>query len=589
MGYEKVKRNRFYEAPYEFPHSSIHHFEDQEEFHTPLNNMHNANLHDWGLARGLEVSGAIGGSEVVVHAGVAIDAEGRLISLSPIGHGDIGANPMGAPPQNDEVTVPVHLSTGPHAGQTVYVTVQFSEILRPGEGSGGRMEQVPWIRLQPATGTGAYTDDGTSIILAVAEINGSGNLTSLTATSGSVSYGRRLVGSSIEELRVQRSTKAGNSVEQTTSGKIGPGESSGLKISVPGASDNVTISRENGSILSDLEIRASEILGKDNAGLDALRFRSAYAWLTVGTDGNEGDLEVKDGAGRSVMHLDGGSATLNLGANENGGDINVKDSQGRTVMNFNSSYAALYLGANGNEGDLIVRDSEGRDALVFDSNYAWLTVGNEGNEGDIEVKDGSGRRVMHFDGGGAWLAVGADGNAGDIEVKDGEGRRVFHFDSRYAALYLGAEGNEGDLVVRNSSGVTTAQIDGQTGRLTSNGHIIAGNPARYVQTVWLFADDGTDTAEIDLGSTRQVFAYVCMVGMDPRHDFDSGDAFAVDIYSIDGSITGSWIHNGAHFGGDGANSNFKTPAFWGQAQRILFRARSWQDASVFALGVVFYE
>ena len=78
MAYEKIKRNRYYDPPSEFPHSSRNHAEDQQEFYIPMHRMHNSNLHDRGIARGLEVSGTIGGTEVVVNPGVAIDGNGQL-------------------------------------------------------------------------------------------------------------------------------------------------------------------------------------------------------------------------------------------------------------------------------------------------------------------------------------------------------------------------------------------------------------------------------------------------------------------------------------------------------------------------------
>ncbi len=341
MAYEKVKRNRYFDPPFEFPHTSRNHAEDQQEFHRPLTRMHNAHAHDWGIAEGLEVSGAIGGTEVVIEPGVALNGQGELISLSPDGQGDIGSNPPGG--QHNAVSVPVQLGLGSHAGQTVYVTIQFSEILRPAEGSGGRMEQVPWVRFQPVSGAGAYVDDGASVILAIVDINAAGNLTALRAEDSAVTYGRRVIGQSLKELRIQRSTKVGNSVEETTSGKIGPGVGGGLRLTVLNSGDGVSIAKEDGGNFANLELRANTVVAKDAAGREALSFNAASAALTIGTDGNEGDLMVKDGAGRQVMRFDG-------------------------------QYAALYIGANGNEGDLIVRDSAGAESARIDGNTGKLNI-----------------------------------------------------------------------------------------------------------------------------------------------------------------------------------------------------------------------
>jgi hypothetical protein len=118
MAYETVKRNNYNDPdPVQLSnHVSKYHSDDVQDFLIPLERMHNSNLHDWGIASGLEVSGTIGGTEIVVNSGVAIDKSGQLISLSSIGHSDIGENPPEG--ESNEVIVPVHLSTMNYAGKT---------------------------------------------------------------------------------------------------------------------------------------------------------------------------------------------------------------------------------------------------------------------------------------------------------------------------------------------------------------------------------------------------------------------------------------------------------------------------------------
>ncbi len=673
----------------------------------------------------------------MIHPGVALNAQGELIALSPDGQADLGPNPSGDP--HTEVPVPVQLPLASHTPASgtanVYVTIQYSEILRATEGSGGRQEQVPLVRLQNAAGNGAYVDDGSSIILAIAEINSSGDLIALKNQDSAVLYRRRLIGQFVEELRIQRSEATSNTVDGTTStsldetlsGKIGPNDNGGLQITVPTSTDSVVIAREDGGNFANLNIHSSTIVDegdlsvkdgagrdvftvdgnvaavtigtngnegdlsvKDGAGRDVFTVDGNVAAVTIGTNGNEGDLSVKDGAGQNVFTVDGNVAAVTIGSNGNEGDLSVKDGAGQNVFTVDGNVAAVTIGSNGNEGDLFVKDGAGRNVFTVDGNGAAVTIGSNGNEGDLYVKDGAGRNVFTVDGNGAAVTIGSNGNEGDLYVKDGAGRTVFNFDSNAAALYVGANGNEGDLQIRDGSGRTvfnfngdnaalylgasgnagdlvvqdsagseSAKIQGNTGKffikridpygdtldidarflrihgydlsldgrsggnkralvdsnnrlvinwandyaygvetpgdfkvggtLRVGNRIIAGNPARYVVTRWLYADNGTVTQEVNLGSTRRVFAFVSIVGMDPRHDFDQGDCFAVDIFQIDGRTTGTWIFGGAHFGSSGSNSNFKTPVYQGSAQRILFRARSWQDASVFALGIVFYE
>ncbi len=104
---------------------------------------------------------------------------------------------------------------------------------------------------------------------------------------------------------------------------------------------------------------------------------------------------------------------------------------------------------------------------------------------------------------------------------------------------------------------------------------------------WMKADDGTTTETVSLGGARRVLAFIAMNSSDPRHDHDSGDMYAADIFRVDGSRTpGTSWHGGAHLGSSGSNSNLLRPFFVGDASTIQFRLRSFQDASVWAAGVV---
>jgi hypothetical protein len=227
MAYERVKKNRYYDPTigYTYPHSSKEHYDDLEELHLPLERMHNAHLHDWGIAAGLEVSGTVAGTEVVVDPGVAVDGTGRLIALAPNGRANLGtpANPT-------ETIVPVHVGLGGQPGQTLYLTIQFAEVLRTNDGSGGRLEQVPWLRLQPTAGSGAYVPDGTAIILAIVVLSPTGQLAEVKAADGALAHRRRLVGQGVGELRVRRAQTTGTRVEQAEAGWLGPREGGGLEV-----------------------------------------------------------------------------------------------------------------------------------------------------------------------------------------------------------------------------------------------------------------------------------------------------------------------------------------------------------------------
>lgn len=389
-------------------HFKQDHNSDFQYFHVPLERMHNSNLHDWGIARGLEVKGTKGENQIFVNPGVAIDISGQLISLSSDGYG--ANDPEDPTNPNLKVQTPIPLRTESYAGKTVYVTIEFSEI-RQKSSSLDVLEQVPWIRLQEltkyekvpvsavryqaelssASGNQAivtlnvdaaqfrggdlvslvqgmtnerakintisgneikfetnlknnYTggtikiadlipqqkdirlsdttgiDKGTfinitqqnniselrivqsvdnknnfitlnqglvntyimdidtpnvyihvfdkSIVLAIAVIDNEGKLVELAGNPADLKtvdklpkYHRRLIGESVEELRIQRSGNVEGTVQDIVSGKIGPGDEGGLKITVPDARDSVLFAREDGEDFKSLGINANVGIG----------------------------------------------------------------------------------------------------------------------------------------------------------------------------------------------------------------------------------------------------------------------------------------------------------------------------------------
>ncbi len=103
----------------------------------------------------------------------------------------------------------------------------------------------------------------------------------------------------------------------------------------------------------------------------------------------------------------------------------------------------------------------------------------------------------------------------------------------------------------------------------------------------LSADDGTRIVSVNFGEPRKVLAFISMTSSDPRHDHDHGDMYAADIVRIDGFRTpGAYSYGGAHLGPDGSATNLLPAYFRGTATTIDFRLRSFQDATVWATGVV---
>jgi hypothetical protein len=329
MAFERIKRNR-YQHPQGaiFTHGSEHHFQDHEEFHRPLLRVDSAALRgDWGIAAGLEVSGTPGAGAVVIDSGAAVDKPGETIVLSAGGFGDIGANPPGN--QHDEKPVPVSLPLAGQAGQTVYVTIQFNEISRSNEGSGGRFEQVPWLRLQPTSGTGAYIDDGTSIILAIVVVSATGTLSDLRAQDGGLPFGRRLLGRRSGPVRLKRRQKAGDKLSDVTSGTIAALDGGGLRLAVPNTSDVVHIEQDAGGGFANLDIHANDITARNAAGQVTVELDTAAARITAGTEGVGGDIDVRNAGGRSTIQLEGDGSTIHIRDN---GELRVHDNTGASTV-----------------------------------------------------------------------------------------------------------------------------------------------------------------------------------------------------------------------------------------------------------------
>jgi hypothetical protein len=67
-----------------FDHQFLHaaDFIDEQQYHIRLRRLHNAALHTWGIARGLDLSFKTGESRATVSEGVAVDGNGREIVLA---------------------------------------------------------------------------------------------------------------------------------------------------------------------------------------------------------------------------------------------------------------------------------------------------------------------------------------------------------------------------------------------------------------------------------------------------------------------------------------------------------------------------
>ena len=113
---------------------------------------------------------------------------------------------------------------------------------------------------------------------------------------------------------------------------------------------------------------------------------------------------------------------------------------------------------------------------------------------------------------------------------------------------------------------------------------IRGIKSRYPTVIRNFASDfvtrpiwalkstgGTGTVTIDLGREVRLLAWGQATMADSLNDLDRDNAYAVEVYEVDGERRSPYIWGGAHWGSDGAPSNIYSGAWTGRAQRVTFR------------------
>ncbi len=110
----------------------------------------------------------------------------------------------------------------------------------------------------------------------------------------------------------------------------------------------------------------------------------------------------------------------------------------------------------------------------------------------------------------------------------------------------------------------------------------------YRVDLYCYGDTGTDTATIDLGTSRPFYAWCQMNMLDSRTDFDRDNAVSVDIFQVDGVRTSWRAAGGDHYGSPDTASNVHQGALSGRGRRITFRLRTAHpsDMEAYATGIV---
>lgn len=334
---ELLKRSQYFTPPNtEHPHSGRTHYSDWQEYHRPLARMHHAHLHDWGIASGLAVSVIADGGSIEVQPGVAIDSNGEMIALSSIGQADISLNQPGEAER--QISAPFRLSTAQLAGQTCYLTIQFAERLRFGEGSGGKLEQTPWLRLQPRAG---FVEVGISLILAVLEIGANGLLISLSERFENKVV-RRVIGQSIQTLELRQSATTNRQVGEVTAATLVASDEGGLRVTVPNAAP-LTVQADTTEFQGSLGVLGNLGIGTPNPR-HRLSIVDGPRWTT---DGWGGALELTNG---TALGWQTNSANQRFGLGHRNGGFYVFRTASDPGTETSPAVYDLIIDDNGNVG-----------------------------------------------------------------------------------------------------------------------------------------------------------------------------------------------------------------------------------------------
>ena len=250
---------------------------DVEQYAQPLERVHAAHAHGWGIADGLRVTAALGEAELRILPGVALDVQGRHISLAPDGLALIGAGPP--------VEVPAEGLPLPTSGITGerYLTIGFAETFdaetfTDSQFTVFQFDHTPMIELHEVDG---FAGDGTVVVLARVALDQAGIITQLNQD------GRRGVAVPAEAVRLRRALAfrelegPAAGVGHEPSAEVRARPAGGLELRVSAPTDEIDLGRDGGSF-ARLSIAAERVLVRRNDGTGTLAFETEAGNLGIG-------------------------------------------------------------------------------------------------------------------------------------------------------------------------------------------------------------------------------------------------------------------------------------------------------------------
>ena len=106
--------------------------------------------------------------------------------------------------------------------------------MRFAEGSCGKLEQTPWLRLLPTAGDLGPIEAGEALVLAIVEVDADGIATVRDQAEG-LTHRRELLGQGTGELRIRRTAAGAEDGRRCAVGQDCGEEAGGLRLSVAAA------------------------------------------------------------------------------------------------------------------------------------------------------------------------------------------------------------------------------------------------------------------------------------------------------------------------------------------------------------------
>jgi hypothetical protein len=286
---------------------------DMDQYYRPLERIHSSGLHGWGVASGLRVTATLNSPGVTMLPGVALDSSGRHISLAADGSAEIGQNADAPGATPTLVTVAANGVVFPTSGLSgdKYVTIQFWETFDTNgfQNLGTfRYFHTPWLRLLDVPG---FSNDGSRLVLARVSLASGANAGQVTALAPERRQATDLPTGSIHLQRSVQSTPAGNAVVETAeAGVLHAHATGGLDLTVPNATDEVHLARDDGGNFAKVSLGAEKMVTRRSDGVESVVIDTPNGNITASGNINV-SVNVGIGTTAPVSRLQvGGDLTL---------------------------------------------------------------------------------------------------------------------------------------------------------------------------------------------------------------------------------------------------------------------------------------